>query len=69
MAPYKFYGWLCYGSIRGELILFEDVGMELKDKIALYCSREENVSRDSLQGFDNSYIMRWITQVLMTFVA
>ena len=43
--------------------------MEFKDNIALYCSREENVSRDSLQGFHNSYIMCWITQVSMTFVA
>ena len=30
------------------------MGMEFKDKIVLYC---RDVSRESLQGFDNSYIM------------
>ena len=30
------------------------MGMEFKDKTVLYC---RDVSRESLQGFDNSYIM------------
>ena len=38
-------------------MLFWAMDMEFKYKIVLYCSRGENVSRDSLQGFDNSYIM------------
>ena len=29
------------GSTRGELMLFQVMGMESKDKIALYCSREK----------------------------
>ena len=29
------------GSTRGELMLFQGMGMESKDKIALYCSREK----------------------------
>ena len=31
--------------------------MEFKDQIVLNCSREAKCKKDSLQGFDNSYIM------------
>ena len=41
---------------KGGRVVRREVGMEFKDKVVLYCSR------DSLQGFDNSYIMFWIIE-------
>ena len=41
---------------KDEKVVSREGGIEFKDKIVLYCSREAK-SWYSLQGFDNSYIM------------
>ena len=48
----------CQFEKGGRVVSRED-GMEFKDKIVFYCSREVKckLGRDSLHGFDNSYIM------------
>ena len=48
----------CQFEKGGRVVSRED-RMEFKDKIVFYCSREVKckLSRDSLHGFDNSYIM------------
>ena len=43
--------------------------MTFKGKILFIAPRKPNVSRVSLQQFDNSYIRFWINQVKLTLVA
>ena len=41
----------------------------LRTKLCCIAPGKRNVIRDSLQGFDNSYIMFWIIEFTWTLVA
>ena len=45
------------------------MGWDLKTKLCCIAPVKRNVSRDSLQGLHNSYIMPWIIKVTRMTVA
>ena len=45
------------------------MGWNLRTKLGCIAPGKQNVSRDSLQGFDNSYIMFWIIELTWASVA
>ena len=51
-----------------ERVVSREGGMEFKNKIVI-APGKRSVSRDSLQGFHNSYIMFWIIEVTWMTVA
>ena len=54
---------------KGGRVVSREGGMEFKEKIVLYCSREAKCKQSSLQEFHNSYIIFWIITVARRIVA
>ena len=54
---------------KGERVVSREGGMEFKDKIVLFCSREATCMQGFTAGFDNSYIMVWIIVIKWASVA
>ena len=50
---------------KGERVLGREGRVEFKDKIVLYCSREEKC----MQRFDNGYVKVWIITIKWASVA
>ena len=44
---------------KGERVVNREGGMEFRDKIVLYCSRDAKC----MQGFNNNYLMLWVIVV------
>ena len=45
------------------------MGWNLRTKLCYIAPRKQNVSRDSLQEFHNSYIIFWVVKVKLMAVA